>query len=136
MARYCPKCERNVEVAREDIDVGLAIFLFCCTASIGFWIYLIIYYSQPEDRCVFCETKTQPYRPQIGSNKGYNRPVQKQNPQKKMEIPKSVPIGKIDERTGKVLHEHGKRFCPMCGATFTRGMKFCSSCGSDLRDVK
>lgn len=144
MARYCPNCQKNVVTDREDIDVGLALFLFCCTGTIGFWIYLIVYFSRPEDRCVFCDGKTEAFRPhhyqgnaipppsgQQWQNNSYVAPPRPYKPVKSKE--QQV---KIDENTGMPIDSKLKRFCPMCGAEFSPGTKFCSSCGSDLRNVK
>ncbi|MGV9171384.1 MAG: hypothetical protein ACOC44_00465 [Promethearchaeia archaeon] len=49
---YCSKCERNVLLVREDIDLPLAIILLIFTAGFGLFIYLIIYYNREENRCV------------------------------------------------------------------------------------
>ena len=54
---YCPRCQQNVLLKREEIDTCLAIILLIFTAGIGLLIYLAIYYSKAEDRCIHCGAK-------------------------------------------------------------------------------
>ena len=100
------------------MDTGLAILLFCCTGGIGFIIYLIIYFSKPEDRCVFCNQPTQPYTNQ--------------------EISTTKPnlYGQPQPSTG-TIPESGTapplNFCPNCGEAINASMKFCENCGTELK---
>jgi hypothetical protein len=98
------------------MDVGLAIFLFCCTGGIGFIIYLVIYFGQPEDRCVFCSQQTVPYSNQevtFTPSNLYGQP-QPSNPSS---------AGSPDPQVN---------YCPNCGANITEETKFCEICGSEL----
>ncbi|MBD3350373.1 MAG: hypothetical protein GF364_02700 [Candidatus Lokiarchaeota archaeon] len=160
---YCPNCKQVVMTDRADIDIGLAIFLFCCTGSIGFWIYIIIYFLQPEDRCVFCSSKTQPYanqhiqRRNNQQNNNYNHSNQPKNVfsqqsnsqnsynppniayQEPKPIEQYVPKSQasemvVDQDTGKIIGTTKKKFCPMCGSPIVPGGKFCKTCGADLRE--
>ena len=98
---FCPSCGRNVQTKREDIDVGLAIFLLCCTWGIGLIIYLIVYYSQPESVCIFCDAKVEPYRGQpIDRGQSSYQPTQSNiNPPREQyqaeEIPKEVKYNEM-----------------------------------------
>jgi hypothetical protein len=96
--------------------VGLAIFLFCCTGGIGFIIYLIIYFTQPEDICVFCNQKTVPYTGQQviqTSNTPYGQPQTSTSPP-------------------KVETEQTLKYCPNCGAKIIEETKFCEFCGIEI----
>jgi hypothetical protein len=145
----CPKCQTVVQTTREDIDVALAIFLFCCTGGIGLVIYLIVYFIQPEDRCVFCGTKTQAYtnqqtssvpqsvkiapNPQIQQKQEQSMSFQQTKKVFESPLIESQPIsGKVDEYTGEIKADGKMKFCAMCGSTFFIGQKFCKSCGADL----
>lgn len=163
---WCPNCKKVVMTSRNDIDVGLAIFLFCCTGGIGLVIYLIIYALQPEDRCVFCRSITEPLTNQV--NRGYpssqpsqpiNRPSgsvpgpspypqtsyahQTAGPtvsgsQKQFAGQKvfESPVQGFNEHTGEPFGTSVNRFCPVCGEPFKVGQKYCQSCGSDLTEIK
>ncbi|MHA1339027.1 MAG: zinc-ribbon domain-containing protein [Promethearchaeota archaeon] len=152
---YCPKCKKIVMATREDFDAALAIFLFCCTGGIGLIIYLIVYYSQPENKCVFCGTQIQPYTNQPLINQpSYNvNQIQPQNisyqtsptatassstaydGKKELESPlMAEPNIGIDKNSG-ISTENQKKFCPMCGAAIRPGAKFCQTCGSDLQNI-
>ena len=70
---FCPRCNQNVLLTRKDFDTCLAIILLIFTAGIGLIIYLAVYHSKPEDKCVHCGTqiilsqsqKSYSYQPQI-----------------------------------------------------------------------
>jgi len=50
---FCPRCNQQVLLVRKQFDTCLAIVLLLFTV-IGFFIYLAVYYSKKEDRCVHC----------------------------------------------------------------------------------
>lgn len=150
---YCPNCRRIVQAEREDLDAGLAIFLFCCTGSIGFWIYLLIYFLKPEDRCVFCNHKIEPYlnqplvdqQPNMPQNVQYQPSINYVPPPIRTQVVNEPPKQKvkknkqddseyqIDENTGEIISSNNQfKFCPICGTQFKVGQKFCSACGTDL----
>ncbi len=153
--RYCPSCSRNVQVVREELDPGLAIFLFCCTTGIGFFIYLFIYFLQPEDRCIICHSKTSMPLNKPNSQNSFqmqytNPEIQSQTEVKQKKKEQEVGTYKkkilepplqeiydikpyIDETTGEISSEK-KRFCPLCGQEHSFNQKFCPSCGGELRD--
>ncbi|MHA1821596.1 MAG: hypothetical protein ACTSU2_11545 [Promethearchaeota archaeon] len=112
---YCPHCGRMVTTTREDIDVGLALFLLFCTGGIGLIIYLIIYYTQPEDKCVFCKTKVLPNPPAIPSqttsanyyNKvNTNRSPQYNNNSANAPIPRPFAHGPESSNTGDLTNNN------------------------------
>ena len=121
---YCQRCESNVLVAREDIDICLALILLIFTAGFGLIIYLIYYYSQDENRCVHCHNiclqhqtgqeisltspATNPYR--------HNRETQ--------QVQLLQTVGDEDKHV---------KFCNNCGVKLNRqGISFCPYCGSNV----
>ena len=112
---YCPHCQQNVLMRREEMNVVLAIILLCCT-GIGFFIYLIFYYSKPENRCIHCSSYCQATLP----NKSSQTALQLQN---------QTQSNSMNAKTlGKQL-----KFCPLCGNKLNReNIKFCANCGSKL----
>ena len=114
---YCPNCKKVVRTTRGEIDVGLAILLFCCTGGIGFVIYLIIYFSKPEDRCVFCSQPTEPYSGQKETQNEQNLYGQPQPGTS------STPVDSPKEDLN---------YCPNCGAKIDPSAKYCEFCGTEL----
>jgi len=112
---YCPNCRQNVLVKREEIHIGLAILLFLLT-FIGFFIYLILYYRKPEDRCIHCGTQC------LNVLDKSSTVVASQN---------HLEMGSLNQ---EVISEKAA-YCPLCGSELDqRNPKFCPNCGSDLRD--
>ena len=112
---YCPHCQQNVLMAREEMNVALAILLLCCT-GIGFVIYLIFYYSKSENKCIHCGSYCQATLP----NKSSQTVLQLQN-----QTQSNTENAKI---LGKQL-----KFCPLCGNKLEEGnQNFCPNCGSKL----
>ncbi|MFX0042178.1 MAG: zinc-ribbon domain-containing protein [Candidatus Hodarchaeota archaeon] len=106
---YCPHCQQVVLLTREDIDICLAIILLIFTAGIGLIIYLAIYYSREEDKCVHCGTRIIALQTQ--------------------------PAGQISYQQQAV--EEFKRdnpfYCTYCGEKLiVEGIKFCPKCGSKI----
>lgn len=116
---WCPRCQQNVLLKREEIDTCLAIILLIFTAGIGLIIYLAFYYSKAEDRCIHCGAKVtalqtqSPYaaQPQIQQS-SY-----------------STPTNISEEITGS-----RPNFCSLCGEKLDMGIKFCPNCGSQITE--
>ena len=118
---FCPNCNKNVTTTREDLDIGLAIFLLCCTAGVGFFIYLLVYFSQPETRCIFCSGPT--IQPRSGGT-----------PQRVEQFSeKKIVKQTVREPVAAKGSTSSKKYCPLCGTSFTDVQKFCENCGGDLR---
>ena len=125
---YCPNCQQDVLLVREEFEVCLAIFLLIFTAGIGFIIYLIVYLRRAEDRCVHCGTKItiiQSHYSQSSSHLPtqqykYNYETQKQ------QISSATKSAKKNET------EYPK-FCAFCGEELkSTEAKFCPNCGTEL----
>jgi len=120
-----------VLLVREDIDWMLAFFLICFTCGCGLFIYLIIYYSKPENRCVHCysivpglQQPTQPYEVHPPSQK-VSQPYEVQTPQEDIyEISQNQNITPEKEiRTN---------YCPYCGEKIEENARFCAGCGAKI----
>ena len=121
--RYCPNCNKNVTTTREDIDIGLAIFLLCCTMGVGFFIYLIVYFSQPETHCIFCSSQT--LQPTFS---GTSQNTAQFSGEKVVKQTVREPVAEEGSTSSR-------KYCPLCGTAFTRGQQFCENCGGDLRNI-
>ena len=114
---WCPRCQQNVLLKREEIDTCLAIILLIFTAGIGLIIYLAIYYNKAEDRCIHCSAKITV--PQTQS------PYISQTQQTSY----STSVNISEEVTGfKPI------FCALCGEKLDSGTRFCPNCGSQITD--
>jgi len=112
---YCPHCQQNVLMRREEINIVLAILLLCCT-GIGFFIYLIFYYSKPVNQCVHCSSICQATLPSKAIQATQQLQYQMQTSTQNVQI----------------VESHLK-FCPLCGNKLDEDTKnFCPSCGSKL----
>ncbi len=121
---FCPRCNQNVLLTRQDIDTCLAIVLLIFTAGIGLIIYLIWYYSKEENTCVHCKTKITVSQPQ--SQFAYQS--QSQNLQRgSYSAPAPAPVGVTEEITGDM-----PSFCSLCGEKLEAGVKYCPNCGSKV----
>lgn len=118
---YCPHCKKNVLLKRQDIDACLAIILLIFTAGIGLLIYLILYYSKKENRCVHCGTEVTRFLNDLSADEQilpYNPPS---------EDLKALPKPIITDQTDIA------NYCPLCGENLgNRKPKFCPHCGSKL----
>lgn len=120
---YCPNCNKNVTTTREDIDIGLAIFLLCCTMGVGFFIYLLVYFSQPETRCIFCSGPT-------------IQPKYDGTAQRTQQFPaEKIVTQNVREPVAKKGATSSKKYCPLCGTSFNEVQLFCENCGGDLRGI-
>ena len=116
---WCPRCQQNVLLKREEIDTCLAIILLIFTAGIGLIIYLAIYYSKPEDRCIHCSAKISA----IQTQSPYASQPQIQ------QSPYSAPTSISEEVAGA-----RPNFCSLCGEKLDMGIKFCPNCGSQITE--
>ncbi|MFW9899069.1 MAG: hypothetical protein ACFFDO_07400 [Candidatus Thorarchaeota archaeon] len=113
---FCSHCQQNVLLHREPIDALLAIILFCCTFGIGFFIYLIIYYSRPENRCVHCGTEVSALLSQ-DSQVISQLPYQQQTQYSQV----------------KTIESDIVKYCPLCGGKLdSQYQNFCPTCGSKI----
>jgi len=115
---YCPRCGQDVLLTREDIDWGIAILLLCFTGGIGLIIYLVIYYSKPQDRCIHCNTRI------LSGSSQYSQPSQKSQNQSIT----SKDIQKVEH-----FESEQPKYCPFCGEQLeSSNVKFCSHCGTKI----
>ncbi|MHA1194654.1 MAG: zinc-ribbon domain-containing protein [Promethearchaeota archaeon] len=136
---YCPHCQQNVLLTREDIDWPLAILLLCFTGGIGFIIYLIIYYNKPENRCVHCNSVVNPIS---APNKNIHEfktilpetTSDEINPYKisnKNSLQVKEPS--LSEENVEKIESEAIKYCPFCGERLmAENYKFCPSCGTKL----
>ena len=114
---YCPHCKQNVLLKREDIDVCVAIILFFFTAGIGFIIYLIIYYSKPQNRCVHCNSIASPALSESVTREEIEAPA----------TPSSYSLPSSNNESIK--------FCAYCGeAIKSKNTQYCAHCGTKLTE--
>lgn len=115
---FCSRCNQNVLLKREDIDVCLAIILLIFTAGIGLIIYLAIHYNKEPNYCEYCGTKItsphiQPYQEEIQSQL--------------QQAPQFVPFEGTEEIEGKM-----PKYCSYCGEKLEVGIVYCPNCGSQV----
>ena len=108
----------------------LAIILLCFTCGIGTFIYLIIYYSKPEDRCVHCNSIVATQVP------GYQlEPDQVEIPQqvqtRTSQVEQRYEQASQSQKT-ETLSSGGKQFCPYCGEKIEINARFCPGCGAKI----
>ena len=112
---YCPHCQQNVLMRREEMNIALAIILLCFT-GIGFFIYLIYYFSKPENYCVHCSSICQATLPSAAPQTTHQMQYQ----------------ARSNTQNVQSVKNH-LNFCPFCGNILNEGTKnFCPSCGSKL----
>lgn len=115
---YCPHCKQNVLLKREDIDVCVAIILFFFTAGIGFIIYLIIYYSKPQNRCVHCNSIVSPALSDSIATE-------------KIEAPATPNPYSLTSSNNESI-----KFCAYCGeAIKSKDTQYCAHCGTKLTSL-
>jgi len=115
---YCPHCKQRVLLVRKNFDICLALILLIFTAGIGLIVYLIIYYSQPKNRCIHCGTEIN-LLPSEFSNVSSLQSSQ----QAFIKNHQQVVINEDDNAS----------YCPYCGIKLEkRKQKFCENCGSCL----
>jgi hypothetical protein len=129
---YCPHCQQNVLLTREDIDICLAIILLIFTAGIGLIIYLTIYYSRPEDKCVHCRTRVSPIQTQpVGQI-----PHQDQAQPYPYTYQTQPTQGYTASSSVEGIREEEPLFCVYCGEKLkVKGIKFCPNCGNKIEVI-
>ncbi len=138
---YCPNCKQQVLLRREPIDVCLAIILALFTAGIGLIIYLIIWYSKPENRCVHCNAICQiqalpggqPVQAQQQLSQQPQRQIGYESPYKVQRQPEPQPASQykpVQEITQGEKFQ--PRYCALCGEKLESDQKFCPNCGSEI----
>ncbi|TXT64915.1 MAG: hypothetical protein BAJALOKI3v1_150018 [Promethearchaeota archaeon] len=128
---YCPHCGEVVLGKREDIDICLAIILAIFTAGIGLIIYLIIWYSKDENRCVHCNSVLRPTETQFQPSQG--QPY-RQEPTPPQQNPYKMASSSTSTSNSKeeVISGGNTKYCPFCGSDIEPGAKFCPNCGSKI----
>ncbi|TFG18455.1 MAG: zinc-ribbon domain-containing protein [Promethearchaeota archaeon] len=110
---YCPRCKQDVLLTREEINWGVAILLLCFTGGIGLIIYLIIYYSKSEDRCIHCNARVLSRAPQ------YSHLIEPITPQPQQKL--------------EAIESNNSKYCPFCGEQLeSSNDRFCSNCGTKV----
>jgi len=115
---FCPRCNQQVLLTRKDIDVCLAIVLLIFTLGIGLLIYLAIYYSKAEDRCVHCGAQITRYNIQSSYIPSQNQFQTSQN---------SIPLEESEESLVKEV-----KYCSFCGEKIAFLDRFCQNCGAKV----
>ncbi|MFX1408278.1 MAG: zinc-ribbon domain-containing protein [Promethearchaeota archaeon] len=115
---YCNNCQQRVLLSREKFNSILAIVLFFFT-GIGFFIYLIVYYSKPKDHCIHCNAKVYPFDDRISQRKYESQTQNAYN---------SYTNEKIEKVSGNV-----PKFCSFCGERLlSEDAKYCPYCGTHI----
>jgi hypothetical protein len=110
---YCPRCRQEVLLTREEINWGVAILLLCFTGGIGLIIYLVIYYSKAEDRCIHCNARVLSRAPQYSLV--------------------NEPVVSISKQKSETIENENPKYCPFCGEQLeSANVRFCSNCGTKV----
>ncbi|MBD3196015.1 MAG: zinc-ribbon domain-containing protein [Candidatus Lokiarchaeota archaeon] len=128
---YCPKCMKEVNTKREDLDWFLLIILAVFTAGFGVIIYLFIYFDKPENRCMHCNSICEPAKFIQVNNSNYQKPISStSNPYQVKED--SSNSNKPSEDKDK--SESQLNYCPSCGSKLSERLEvnFCPYCGFSL----
>lgn len=133
---YCNHCQQHVLAKREDINILLAIILAIFTAIIGLLIYMSIWKSKPENRCVHCNSIISPPTeagiPSSESQFSYDNPIIPENPYTNIYIDESIEEGESEEEGSEVMTRGRSEFCSLCGEKIELGVRFCPSCGNKI----
>ncbi|MHA1725703.1 MAG: hypothetical protein ACTSXH_12865 [Promethearchaeota archaeon] len=130
---YCPHCKQNVLLVREKMDICLLVILSIFTIGFGLIIYLIYYYSKPENRCIHCYSIVE--LPNIARTTEESReklPYQESKPE--MSLYQSYTPPELERNV--ILNEHSTsniRYCPFCGGEIKSDHKYCPNCASKLK---
>jgi hypothetical protein len=115
---YCPRCRQEVLLTREEINWGVAILLLCFTGGIGLIIYLAIYYSKPQDRCIHCNTRVISRAPQYSRN---------------INIYQNEAAVSNETQNIEVIEKESPKYCPFCGEQLeSSNVRFCPNCGTKV----
>ncbi len=129
---YCPYCQKNVYMKKEDFKVGLAILLLVFTAGFGLFIYLMIYLDKQPNRCIYCGTKCQELLLSSSPSAPENSESVKSAPYQKV----SITTAQTDFPKKQVLLQEEARFCMNCGAELENNVdqRYCPACGKKIHD--
>ncbi|MFX1381963.1 MAG: hypothetical protein ACFFBP_05915 [Promethearchaeota archaeon] len=116
---YCPHCKTNVLVRREEINWCLVIILAIFTAGIGILIYFIIYFNNPENRCVHCNSICRLEGIKESTTQLITNPYH---------VGSQVQVVQLYEQE----NEEGANYCLNCGVKLERVGKFCPYCGTNV----
>lgn len=116
---YCPHCEKDVLMRREEFNWFLGIILLIFTSGIGLFVYLVIYLNQDEIYCVHCghmctmkqlEYKEQEQLPNYAEQQVYTAPE-------------------------KLFKGEKAIYCPFCGVELgdRSEVQFCALCGAKVK---
>ncbi|MFO7797341.1 MAG: hypothetical protein ACQERB_09365 [Promethearchaeati archaeon] len=131
---YCEKCGQNTLLKREDLDICLAIILTIFTAGIGLIIYLAIWYSKEENRCVHCGSVVKAFQSSSSKAGNDNRdifqePIEKgKNPYR---LSEKITNNNLEENIDKIVGIKAI-YCPFCGSEIKDSLDFCPDCGMEL----
>lgn len=115
---YCPRCKQEVLLTREEINWGVAILLLCFTGGIGLIIYLAVYYSKPQDRCIHCNTRVISRAPQYSRN---------------INIYQNEAAISNESQNVEVIENDSPKYCPFCGEQLqSSNVRFCPNCGTKV----
>ncbi|MBD3196016.1 MAG: hypothetical protein GF317_13240 [Candidatus Lokiarchaeota archaeon] len=131
---YCQKCGQRVLLTRRSLDWGLAIILLIFTAGVGLIIYIIHYYTQPENICIHCGA--------LIENKETNQLNDKSNINEEIISHKSTNNNpyrfqvKDDHKKKEDILQHIKgvsfSYCSFCGERTDPNSDLCQNCGSKI----
>ena len=116
---YCPHCKSNVLTTREEFNWCLAIILAIFTSGFGLLIYLAIYYSKPENRCVHCHSICQLKEVEQPTTQVVSNPYHVGN---------QMQLVQLQGQTS----EESPKYCLNCGVKLERAGKFCAYCGANI----
>jgi len=131
---YCEKCGQNTLLKREDLDICLSIILTIFTAGIGLIIYLAIWYSKEENRCVDCGSVVKAFQSSSSKSENNNRdifqqPIEKgKNPYR---LSEKITINNLEENIDRIVGIKAI-YCPFCGSEINDSLDFCPDCGMEL----
>jgi hypothetical protein len=115
---YCSQCKQEVLLIREEINWGIAILLLCFTGGIGLIIYLVIYYSKPEDRCIHCNTRV------------LSRALQNSYT---IESSQHKAVLSKQNQEVQMIENNGPKYCLFCGEQLeSPNVRFCFNCGTKV----
>lgn len=115
---YCPRCRQEVLLTREEINWGVAILLLCFTGGIGLIIYLAVYYSKPQDRCIHCNTRVISRAPQYSQN---------------INIYQNEAVVSNENQNVEKIENDRPKYCPFCGEQLeSSSIRFCPNCGTKV----
>ncbi len=105
---YCSKCNGNVLLTKEEINVPLVIILAIFTGGLGLIIYFLIYRDKPVNRCVHCKSIC--LHEKIENNASDQKALPNATSQNELKVIKYCSNCGVELRT-----QEGIIFCAFCG---------------------